>query len=294
MYYCKRDVLGNSVFISAIYGSNDGINRRQLWLKLKEVNSIVNQSSCVLGGDFNIFLHSHESSDHDLIGHYNSPDMKEFQEFTQEFALLDHPFFGPKFTWSNKQHELFLGRKLDRVIINPSWAPIFQQSFVEFLAPGISDHIIAIIWLSKDIPASRPKPFNFLNFWAAHPNFLNVVRNSWHQEVQGNPMMVLFTKLRRLKDCLIRFKQENYSNLLDRVKLKRMELENQQLLTLKGEEAIEKELAIHKQLKTLEEVESLFFKQKTKVQWIRDGDKNTNFFHSIVAFKKKKRYHQSP
>ncbi|XP_039064868.1 uncharacterized protein LOC120210139 [Hibiscus syriacus] len=284
----KGNFQGKPVFISSIYGSNDGVHRRQLWQKIKDVESIVDQSPWVLGGDYNIFLHSQESSDHDLLGHYLTPDMKDFQVFTQELALHDHPFFGPNFTWSNKQQELFLARKLDRVLVNPRWDSAFPNSFVEFLAPGVSDHCMAVIWLSKDPPASRPKPFKFFNFWTAHPVFLSNVRQSWSHNVLGNPMTALFSKLKRLKICLKGFNIEHYSNLSDRVKLKRAELEHQQLLTLKGENAIEKELELQDQLKILEEAETNILKQKAKIQWMRDGDKNTKFFHSIVAFKNKR------
>ncbi|XP_039043535.1 uncharacterized protein LOC120182715 [Hibiscus syriacus] len=81
---------------------------------------------------------------------------------------------------------------------------------------------------------------------------------------------------------------ENFSSISDRVKAKRIELEQQQILSLKGEDTIENELAIQDELKLLEEAESLFLKQKAKIQWIKNGDKNANFFHSMVALKNKR------
>ncbi|XP_039050206.1 uncharacterized protein LOC120191302 [Hibiscus syriacus] len=90
----------------------------------------------------------------------------------------------------------------------------------------------------------------------------------------GDPMMILFSKLKRLKQSLKRFNKDNFSSISDRVKAKRIELEKQQLLSLKGEDAIEKELAIHDELKILKEAE----------RWV----KNTKFFHSMVAFKNKR------
>ncbi|KAE8719033.1 putative FKBP-type peptidyl-prolyl cis-trans isomerase 1 [Hibiscus syriacus] len=218
---------GIPMLISAIYGSNDGIARRQLWQTLREVDHTVNNSPWVLGGDFNIIMHSYESSDH-------------------------------------------------------------KHSFIEFTAPGVSDHCMSLTWLFKESLANRPKPFKFFNLWAAHPSFNNVVSQSWFQPTLGNLMQILLTKLKRLKVCLTRFNKENYSNLSDRVKLKRIELEHQQLLTLKGQENIEKELLLQEELYTLENAETAFLKQKTKVQWIKDGDKNSKFFYSTIAFKNKR------
>ncbi|XP_039053100.1 uncharacterized protein LOC120195029 [Hibiscus syriacus] len=218
----KGYFLGCPVFISAIYGKNDGIARRLLWKKIKEVEISVNYDPWILRGDFNTFLHSMESSDHDLFGQYITSDMKEFQEFTRELEISDHPFFGPKYTWSNKQKDLFLARKFDRVMINSSWATAFHHSFVEFLAPGVSDHF----------------------------------RQSWNQRAHGDPMTILFSKLKRLKVCLKRFNKENFSNISDRVKSQCTALEQQQLLTLKGEDIIEKELSIQDELKNLEQAEN--------------------------------------
>ncbi|XP_039065800.1 uncharacterized protein LOC120211293 [Hibiscus syriacus] len=274
--------------MAALEKSNDGIVRRQLWHHLKDVNSSICHYSWIIGGDFNTFLHSHESSDHDYLGHYLTSYMNDFQDHTQELELLDHPFFGLIFTWSNKQTYLFLARKLDRVPINSYWATSFPLSFLEFLAPGISDHCMAIVNLAKESPINRLKPFKFFNFWYAHPCFLNVVRNSWLPNALGNPMNFLFTKLKRLKVALKEFNNENFKNLPTQVKVKRAELELQQLHTLKGEDGIEKEIFIQDELKTLEEAETLFLKQKAKIQLIKNCDKNTKFFHSILFFKNKR------
>ncbi|KAE8720432.1 Homocysteine S-methyltransferase 2 [Hibiscus syriacus] len=143
-------------------------------------------------------------------------------------------------------------------------ASLGVHSFVEFIAPGVSDHCMSLTWLFKEVPANKPKPFKFFNFWAAHPNFINVVSQSWLQPAHGNPMQILLTKLKRLKECLTRFNKENYSMISDRVKLKRIELENQQLLILKRQETIEKELLLQEELNTLEVAEVAFLKQKAK------------------------------
>ncbi|XP_039001980.1 uncharacterized protein LOC120128361 [Hibiscus syriacus] len=173
-------------------------------------------------------------------------------------------------------------------MINSYWASIFLHSFVEFIAPGVSDHCMSLTWLFKEVPVNKSKPFKFFNFWAAHPTFIKVVSQSWLQPAHGNPMQILLTKLKRLKQCLTRFNKENYNMLSDRVKVKRIELENQQLLTLKGQETIEKELLLQEELYTLEADEVAFLNQKAKVQWIKYGDKNSKFFHSTIAFKNKR------
>ncbi|KAE8661204.1 hypothetical protein F3Y22_tig00116937pilonHSYRG00119 [Hibiscus syriacus] len=104
----KGSYMGSPLIITTIYGSNDG-------------------------GDFNVILQSKESSNYDLMGPTLTPDMKYFQEVTQDLHFQDHPFFGPSFTWSNKQQNSFLAKKLDRVLINPTWNELSSLEEVEVM-----------------------------------------------------------------------------------------------------------------------------------------------------------------
>ncbi|KAE8681581.1 hypothetical protein F3Y22_tig00111311pilonHSYRG00001 [Hibiscus syriacus] len=189
--------------ITAVYGSNDGIARRLLWQQLRDFEATVGISPWIIGGDFNIILHSNESFDYDLIGPLSTSDMRDFQEVLAKLDLINHPFFGPSFTWSNKQQSSYLARKLDRVLVNPKWVTTYKDSHVEFQAPGISDHCLA---------------------------------QSWFGPTQGHPMQILFTKLKRLKISLKNLNQAWYSDLPARVKQKKSDLEHQQLKSLKGED----------------------------------------------------------
>ncbi|XP_039022529.1 uncharacterized protein LOC120155005 [Hibiscus syriacus] len=279
---------GVPCFISAIYGNNDGTQRKLLWQHLKDLDSSIGSFPCILGGDFNIFLYSVESSDHDTLGSYTSNEMKDFQDTIHDLLLQDHPFFDPTFTWSNKQKDSYLARKLDRVLVNSYWVSFFQNSFVEFLAPGPSDHCMALVWLNKDSQTNRPKPFKFFNFWTRNPNFISEVQNSWLQPMQGNPMVSLFLKLKNLKTCLRKLNKDCYINISDRVKQNKIDLEHIQLSTLNRTSTIDSELTIQSELSSLEHIENLFLKQKAKIQWLKESDKCSKYFHSVIASKNKR------
>ncbi|XP_039007845.1 uncharacterized protein LOC120135683 [Hibiscus syriacus] len=239
---------GNTFILIAVYGLNEGNGRRQLWSQLNSLECTVGDLPWLIGGDFNIILNVEESSVY--VSSSTLVDSSEFQNCVDNLGIFDHPYNGPCFTWSNKQQDTYLARKLDRVMINPRWIDVFPDSAVEFQAPGDSDHCPAFVWLHKAAPSARPKPFKFFNFWALHPGFLNIVRDSWQQPMAGNPAQVLFQKLKRLN-------------------------------------SIENELQVERELKNLEEAELLFYKQKAKANWIKEGDQGTKFFHSVVASRRK-------
>ncbi|KAE8679736.1 Cytochrome P450 81E8 [Hibiscus syriacus] len=105
---------------------------------------------------------------------------------------------------------------------------------------------------------------------------------------QGNPMQVLSKKLERLRVCLKALNQLHFGDISMKIKLKRDELERQQVLALGDGVGIEREIVLQQELRDLKEAEAFFYKQKAKVQWLQEGDQASKFFHSIVAAKTKK------
>ena len=101
-------------FLSTVYGSNEGVDRRRLWSHLSSMKNSICQNPWLLVGDFNVI--AHPSKDSRFTGsQVMNLNNKEFKECMQTLAVFDHAFTGPLLTWSNHQEEAFLARKLDRV-----------------------------------------------------------------------------------------------------------------------------------------------------------------------------------
>ncbi|XP_039003778.1 uncharacterized protein LOC120130649 [Hibiscus syriacus] len=241
-------------------------------------------------GDFNIIAKAEESSDFDIMGIHCTLDMKDFQDCLEDLELMDHPFLGPLFTWSNKQEGSFLARKLDRILVNDQWMVDFPDSFVEFKAEGVSDHCLGMLWTHKGIMAKKPRPFKFYNIWSGHEKFLDVVRDSWQHQYGGDVMCCLFNKLKRLKHVLKQFNSKFFVDISGRVKAKRAKLEQIRIFNLAqfNQRRIEEEMKVHTDLVDLKVAEAAFYRQKAKVHWLREGDLNTKFFHQRVLSNKKK------
>ncbi|XP_038999040.1 uncharacterized protein LOC120124432 [Hibiscus syriacus] len=147
----------------------------------------------------------------------------------------------------------YLARKLDRMLVNDQWLLDHPDSFAEFAAQGVSDHCLGLLWSHKDGMIKRPRPFKFFNCWTGHEKFLGIVRDAW-------------------------------------VSSKRAELELTQIFNLAHPEQrkIDDERRIQAELVDLEIAESVFYKQKAKAHWLREGDLNTRFFHQRTQVNKKK------
>ena len=94
--------------------------------------------------DFNVIVQQCES----LSGSQEiNSDIRNFVASRNQLSMFDHAFFGPLFTWKNRQAEGFIAKKLDKMLINGNWFSKFPQSQVEFLFQEISDHCLALIQL---------------------------------------------------------------------------------------------------------------------------------------------------
>lgn len=61
-----------------MYGCNDGIARKSLWHQLKVFEQTFGLNPRVIGGDFNVIVHPHESSEYDGGVQMITADMREF------------------------------------------------------------------------------------------------------------------------------------------------------------------------------------------------------------------------
>ncbi|XP_039049072.1 uncharacterized protein LOC120190009 [Hibiscus syriacus] len=242
-----RVVRGGTGFcITTVYGSNDSSIRKQLLTQLNSMEAFVGSRAWLIGSDFNAILKADES--YAKVNSSTLADISEFQSCVEGLGLFDHPY---------------------------------TASDVEFQALGDSDHCPSLIWLYKEIPTDMPKPFKFFKFWAMYLDFMAIVRESWQTPVNVNLMKSLYLKLKRLKRCLEDLNRNCYNDISGQVRDKMEKLKSLQLANLDTSTAgrnIHAEVETERELKALEEDEMLFYKQKAKVDWIKDGDQVVGFF----------------
>ncbi|GKV25846.1 hypothetical protein SLEP1_g35229 [Rubroshorea leprosula] len=238
--------------------------RKSLWDELVLLSKNLPEVPLILGGDFNEIRFPQERSDWFQTLEF-SKDSELFHERLNEAELLDLPALGPQFTWTNKREIGLIARKLDRLMVNGSWLETFPSTRAEFLPPDISDHCAgAVTIMAQDSHVSR-KPFKFFNFWTKNRRFLDVVKETWSSvEVQGCYMFQLCKKLKALKAPLRKLNKECYGNLPEK---------------LQQEEQAKK-------VTKLSLAEEVYLKQKSRVQWLKEGDQNTTYFHKVMKVRR--------
>lgn len=100
-----------------------------------------------------------------------------FNALIQHLDLVDIPFQGQQFTWSNMQLDP-LQEKIDWVFTSSLWTNSYPATSVKTLARPISDHVPFVTRIGTSIPKSEL--FRLENFWAGHSDFLKVVETHWN------------------------------------------------------------------------------------------------------------------
>lgn len=269
------------LFCSFVYAHNNYIHRRVLWKGLFMHKVYVCDRPWCLLGDFNAALFLHDSSS----GSSNIDiSMREFKECVENMEVMDVQNTGLHFTWNQKpKGSDGIIKKLDRILSNISFNDTFAGAHAIFKPYRMSDHCPAVL-IIPTATKPKPRPFKFFNVIVENDNFKQVVLNKWSTHISGFHMFRVSQKLKLLKKPLRKLLYEK-GNLHLNVNNLRNELDNIQTqldsdphnMHLREVEAVTvnafNEACI---------MEERFLKQKAKINWLREGDANSAYFHKVV------------
>ena len=263
---------------SFIYGFNTIQARRTLWEDLRRWSP---NSLWLVLGDFNFLL---SKEDKHNGAHITSYEVSDFRECYTDLGLVDLNSTGCFFTWSNGH----VWSKLDRVLANPLWFSLPQQTHVHFDNPGVfSNHSPASVQLDPQQPRGN-RNFKFFNMWADHPHFLEVISQGWNTQVNGSCMYSLYRKLKCLKRPLKELNKLHFSHISERVARAEADLATHQSLLhhdRDNTQLLSQERNLRSSLLNLKYTEQMFFGQKLKSYFLKEADKGSRFFHSLMSQK---------
>lgn len=117
---------------------------------------------------------------------------------------------------------------------------------------------------------------------------MDTVKKSWSSNgYYGCNMYVSVKFLKALKPVLRQLCRDKYGDLHNRLETEKRKLHLSQLENLHSphEDILQAGFIQNTLVKELSLAEEMLLRQKSRIQWIREGDKNTSFFHNMVRKK---------
>ena len=177
--HCKVQYRNVVFFLSACYGFNSYIERKDLWNTIIQISKSIT-TPWIVAGDFKIIRWSHEKSGGATP---RANGLIDFNDCIQEAGLMDLQLKGPIFTWSNSSiGESRIESKLDRALVNAEFLQCNPLKG-DTLLPSISDH--APILLSLNEQRHVKAPFRYYNYWAKMSGFFQCVNDAWTNDIYG-------------------------------------------------------------------------------------------------------------
>eukprot|EP00253_Pinus_taeda_P010145 PITA_10145 len=243
------------LIIYNVYIPNQYREKEQCWKDLKE--NIENESNLniILAGEFNLVLHANEKRGGNFI---YDPFRNQLEGIMSENELVHIFPKNRKYTWNNRR----LGpsnimERLDRVLVNISFLSSFAASHTKILNATASDHFPILLTMESH-PHLGPIPFRYNPLWRNNAEAEAIIETTWKQHVEGSPSHIWETKIRNIRKALREWEKASYQ---EPKKIK------QKLMHIKREEETK-------------------WRFKSRQLWLKEGDKNTAYFHKQATARK--------
>ncbi|CAH2065837.1 unnamed protein product, partial [Thlaspi arvense] len=149
-----------------------------------------------------------------------------------------------------------------------------------------SDHTPCHIKFLTPPPAFGTRPFKFYNFVAKLPSFIHRIREVWDSSgLVASSLKDLGFKLKSLKKTIKSLCKEKFSSLEQRVQIAMSSLKQLQLVALNNliPLNVERVQFARDQWMFLRLAEESFFRQRSHIKWMEEGDLDTRYFHLVMT-----------
>ncbi|XP_074283536.1 uncharacterized protein LOC141608084 [Silene latifolia] len=271
---------------TGFYGWPSVSERHLSWELLRLLGTQYN-GPWVCIGDFNEVLFATEMKG----GVRPQRQMNNFREAVDDCGLRDVDFEGYLFTYDNGQADDDNRQsRIDRALCNEVWIDLFPRAKLTHLEREWSDHAPILLRMVRRNREEQTvnKIFRFEHMWVGADGCEGVVQEAW--DSGGTDLVDL---LARCAEDLQKWKGVSIGKVMRDLKKKRRRLE---VLNAGGggggrsRRAVMERKALVKEIAELLKQEELFWRQRSRAIWLKEGDRNTKFFHRKATQRKEKNH----
>ncbi|KAK8659588.1 hypothetical protein V6N13_029787 [Hibiscus sabdariffa] len=253
---------GCSIFATAIYASPCTTQRKILWPHLRSLAAHI-RTPWVLFGDFNVTVTTSER-----IGcAATTKSSKAFQDLIFDHGLRDMGYQGPNLV----KRQCF-----------SYWDEAFSKANVEHLLRLRSDHRPILLKVDATRQKSHTRNFRYFTRWKSHDDFQRLVADNWPSNKSMTETLVLFTKAADTWNKMV----FDYIDTKKKILMAHIRSIQKSLSSCSSRFLRNLESKLLIDLKHLLDQEELIWKQKSRFDWIIQGDRNTRYFHRKAISRK--------
>ena len=263
------DVVQNEQWrLFASYASTDAHKRKEQWRLLSQRFATAGDK-CLLIGDFNDIT---DDSEKEKGNYLTITSQRIFCDFIIDNGLLE---LGFPFTWINRRDEDPIQECLDGGLATSGWVNMYQEAKVLHEVLEGSDHTMLILETNPSL-VPRKKRFIYDSRWNKVEACHGIVKGTWCRGFVGSHAFRVTEKLKWVRHGLLEWRQTSGSNSKHRIVTLKEELQHAYKSPIfANNEVWCKEVELKCMLR-----DERYWRVKSRTQWIKEGDKNTKFFHA--------------
>ena len=268
---------GDTWRLKGFYGHPETSKKEATWRLLETLNTHADLPwICV--GDFNEILERQEKTGRIPT---SQTQMNRFRDVINQCYFHEIKFEGPRFTWCNNRTDS--GRvlaRLDRGLSNMEWYLKNPNAIVQHIFESSSDHFALIVRLEgRRRQRGRPR-FHFEAMWTRSDGCRKVIEHTWRSTSNVEGTNNLNARLQQCATELTTWNKKEFGNVTRQMAEQRGRLQVLIQEEDRGSQTVAAEINIvRRQLNELMAREEHMWRQRARVQWLTEGDKNTRYFH---------------
>ncbi|XP_074313724.1 uncharacterized protein LOC141648916 [Silene latifolia] len=265
---------------TGFYGWPTVQDRHLSWELLRSL-AAESRSPWLCVGDFNEILYANEMKG----GNRAQRQMNSFRDAVDVCELRDLGFEGYEFTFDNGQAGVDNRQcRLDRAFNNEGWRDLFPYAKVINMNREWSDHSPIKVFLDgrERLDGPRGRNFRFEQIWVGEEGCEDTIKKAWEED-DWNVVDTIARCARELQ----KWKGVSIGKIMRDLSRKRRRLKwlNVNERTVAN---VRERKAVIKDINSLLRQEEVFWRQRSRALWLKEGDRNTKYFHRKAGQQKKK------